>query len=190
MNPYRRKTLVLMKDLFKITGTVATAMDVGAGDGWFAQELKQLGWIEQITTVDVKERKNGVLPSIVYEGDRLPFSDGTFELSYAIDVLHHSAHPHKTLQEILRCTRKYLILKDHVYWTFFQKVLLGVLDEIGNRRFGIPSNYHYQLAWSWFPLIEQGGFQLERLIYPAKCHGGLLGLCSNHLQFLALWKRR
>ena len=33
------------------------------------------------------------------------------------------------------------------------------------------------------------GFELERMVHPARCHTGLLGRATNRLQFVALWRR-
>ncbi len=166
-----------------------TAVDVGAGDGYYAARLMERGLIEKITPVEVLLREKSELEPVLYDGHTLPFPDRSFDLSYAIDVIHHSADPEHTLSELARCSRRYVLLKDHTYNTRAAFAFLCLLDEIGNRRFGVPSIYRYQRGWEWFPVLERAGFRLERLIYPARCEKGLLGRLVNHLQFIALWRR-
>jgi hypothetical protein len=106
-----------------------------------------------------------------------------------VDVLHHCADPGASLAELLRVARGWLLLKDHTHRGPGQRLTLALLDEIGNRRFGVPSLYRYQRGWEWLPAIERAGFALERMVHPAPCHTGLLGRATNRLQFVALWRR-
>ena len=39
-------------------------------------------------------------------------------------------------------------------------------------------------------VIEDAGFVLRQLIYPARCHTGALGWATNQLQFVSLWERQ
>jgi SAM-dependent methyltransferase len=189
-NPYRKRVLNLLKPILEQCGKLGTALDFGAGDGWFAYELNRIGLFNRIVPIDVAERKQGFVPVAVYrEGHEIPFGDRSFNMVYAIDVLHHCGDPAASLKEMIRCASRYLLIKDHTYKNAFQKFMLGIMDETGNKRFGVPCNYKYQREWSWFPIIENAGFTLEKLIYPAKCHTGPLGLATNKLQFIALWKR-
>jgi len=119
----------------------------------------------------------------------LPFADRAFDLGYSIDVLHHCPEPRLNLCELLRCTGRYLLLKDHTYRSRAGWLALAVMDELGNRRFGVRSRYHYQRGWEWNAAIEEAGFSLEKLVHPAVCHSGLLGRTTNHLQYIALWRR-
>ena len=189
MNPYRKRILGLIKPVIEQRGKFSSALDFGSGDGWFACELARLGVIGKITPVDVVKRKKNFIEPFIYDGKSLPFNDRYFDLSYAIDVMHHCPSPKESLRDLLRCTEKYFLIKDHIYRNKFQKIILCVLDEIGNRRFGIRSIYKYQRGWEWSSLIEEAGFKLEILIYPARCHVGLLGLLTNRFEFIALWKR-
>lgn len=55
--------------------------------------------------------------------------------------------------------RKVVLIKDHTYSSAAGRFTLSVLDELGNRRFGIPSPRNYQKRWSWFPCLEENGFR-------------------------------
>jgi SAM-dependent methyltransferase len=168
---------------------VARALDFGCGDGYFASEIGRLPNIEQVVPVDVVERPASLVQPQLYDGARLPFDDGSFRLAYAIDVLHHCPDPIAAIDDMARCSSRYLLIKDHTYHTAAGKTLLALLDELGNRRFGIPSPYLYQRDWQWVEHIEARGWRRLELIHPMACHSGPLGL-TNGLQWMGLWERQ
>jgi SAM-dependent methyltransferase len=171
-------------------GVLRSALDVGSGEGWFAARLREHGLVRSAVAVEVQRRPRVEIEPLLYDGFRLPFSDQSFDLVYAIDVLHHAETPEACLRELLRCSRRYVLLKDHTYRQPADWLTLCLLDELGNRRFGVRSHYRYQHRWSWLPVLENAGFSRVHLDYPALCHKGLLGRATNHLQFVGLWQRR
>jgi SAM-dependent methyltransferase len=186
---YKDNVIVELERVLRALPPLRTAVDVGSGDGYYAARLMERGLIEKITPVEVLLRDKTELTPVIYDGHTLPFPDRSFELAYAIDVIHHADVPRHTLRELARVSSRYLLLKDHSYRNPLDFVLLSVLDEIGNRRFGVPSIYHYQRGFSWFPWIESEGFRLVQRVYPAQCEHGALGLLLNRLQFVSLFER-
>ncbi|MEO6280218.1 class I SAM-dependent methyltransferase [Roseateles sp.] len=186
--PYRRSIIDGIVAALSDHGPVAQALDFGSGDGFFAAHLPQLTAIKHVTPVDVVERASSWVKPVLYAGRTLPFPDRSFDLAYAVDVLHHCPDPIAALAEMARCTRHYLLVKDHNHTGPLGKAVLAVLDELGNRRFGIPSPQNYQQRWSWVEWIESQGFVRCRWVHPMPCHRGPLAL-TNPLQFLGLWKR-
>jgi SAM-dependent methyltransferase len=178
-----------MDALLRPRGPFASALDFGAGDGWFTDRVRSTKLATDVVGIDVVKRAHNVVEPLIYSGDRIPFEDRTFDLVYAVDVLHHVPDPRRGLADLARCSRQWMLLKDHTYSSRFGFVTLSVLDEIGNRRFGVPSIYRYQRGWEWLPFVESQGFRLEKLIHPLACAGLPLGRITNHLQFVALWKR-
>jgi SAM-dependent methyltransferase len=151
--------------------------------------LQKQGMVNNVAAIDVLRREKTLIEIQLFDGDNIPYDDRYFDLSMAIDVVHHTEDPIRTLQEILRCTKEWLLLKDHTFRNLAGWGTLCLLDEIGNRRFGVPSVYHYQRQWEWLDIIQESGFHLERLVYPSLCHTGLLGWATNSLQFVGLWRR-
>jgi SAM-dependent methyltransferase len=189
MNAYRQRTFQFFRSLLAPLAPVPRLLDFGSGDGWFAQQFQAEGLAAAVTPVEVQPRPHALVQPVVYDGKRLPFDDGSFDLACSVDVLHHCPAPEESLRDVLRCTRGYFLLKDHTYSTSAGWLTLAALDEIGNRRFGVPSNYHYQHGWDWFSVIEGEGFVREHLLHPAACHRGALGWATNRLQFIGLWRR-
>lgn len=188
MSAYRQRILQAMQESLAPLGRLETALDFGSGDGFFASQLAARAAVDSITPVDVVERAHSYVKPQIYPGDKLPFADSSFELAYAVDVLHHCPTPMAALADLARCTRRYLLLKDHNHEGWLGGLTLGVLDELGNRRFGIPSPYLYQRHWSWVKWIEAQGFRRLKLVHPMQCHQGILGW-TNGLQFMGLWER-
>lgn len=178
-----------MRSLWGSRPPARLALDFGSGDGWFAKEMARIGIAEKIHPVDVKVWPDLVTPPILFDGHSLPFQTRAFDLIFAVDVLHHCAEPELAIDELLRCSNRYLLIKDHSYRSLVEWCALSLLDELGNRRFKIPSPRHYQREWSWNAHIESRGFTREALLSPAPCHIGPLGYWTNHLQFIALWRR-
>jgi hypothetical protein len=186
---YRQRILEKIRHLIEPLGPLEGALDFGSGDGFFASQWKNGTAVSSVTAVDVVERKSSLVIPTLYDGERLPFSDNSFDLAYAIDVLHHCYDPPTALSDLTRCSRKYLLIKDHTYQSRIGKLTLGLLDEIGNRRFGIPSPYLYQKGWAWVQQIESSGWRRLSLTHPMYCHAGVLGAATNSLQFVGLWEK-
>jgi SAM-dependent methyltransferase len=188
-NRYKDNVIAELRSVLSELPALHTAIDLGAGDGYYAARLMEQRLVAAITPVEVQVRPRSEIQPVLYDGTTLPFAERSFDLAYAIDVIHHSTNPTRTLQELARVSDRYLLLKDHTYQSPAAYALLCLLDEIGNRRFGVPSRYRYQRGWEWSPILMRAGFRLQRLIHPARCEDGLLGKLVNPLQFVALWRR-
>lgn len=186
---YRRHVLAQLQHLLSAVPPVDRALDFGAGDGWFAGELARLGVARMVVSADVMIWPGLMNKPVMFDGQRLPFADRAFSLTYAVDVLHHCPDPERALTEVLRCTDRYFLIKDHSYRNGLEWSALCVLDELGNRRFGVPSPHHYQKRWAWDDHLKAQGFTLHSRVHPAPCHSGVLGRLTNGLQYVALWRR-
>ena len=189
MSAYQERVLAHTLRLITPLGHLQSVLDFGCGSGWYARALTERGIANEIKGVEVQRRKETYIEPILYDGVRLPFEDRRFDLVYAMDVIHHCPSPTTSLVEAARCARKYFLLKDHVHFSIGQKLLLTMLDELGNRKFGIPSPGNYQKAWEWLPVLTKAGFKLETLVHPSPCNGPLLDSIAAPTQFLALWSR-
>jgi hypothetical protein len=189
MNPYRQRVLSLLSQTMQKHGRPEAALDFGSGDGWFAQQMLDQAIVGQVTPIDVKRRDHVFIEPLIYDGALLPFEDRAFELVYTIDVLHHCPDPLAKLYEIASRSSKWLLIKDHVYSSPIGYGALAILDELGNRRFGIPSPYLYQKNWAWHDALVANGWARIEHLHPAPCHTGMLGWMTNRLQYVSLYQR-
>jgi len=70
------------------------ALDVGCGpgetDAYLVPELAELHGVDVSSGVlDAARKRNPGVSYRVYEGDRLPYDDGSFDVAFAICVIHH-----------------------------------------------------------------------------------------------------
>lgn len=189
MNAYRRNILSVLQGLLAKCSAVSDTLDFGCGDGWFASQVaQQLGG--NLVALDVKLRPNSLWAPQIYEaGESLPFPNRSFDLAYAIDVLHHCDSPLRYLDELARVSKRYLLIKDHTCDTRWGELALAILDELGNRRFGIPSPGNYQHGDEWSQHLTKQGWVLKKMVHPLQCHTGVLGRMTNSLQYMALYER-
>jgi len=191
MNPYRARIWDSIKSTLPILNENPKLLDFGSGDGWFASMMAKELPTASITPLDIKRRDAVLVEPYIHDpGKPLPFADREFDLVYAVDVLHHCEVPADKLRELIRVADQYILLKDHNYGTFAGKAALAVLDELGNKKFGIPSLYKYQQNWNWEPILREAGWMRVNFIYPLQCHVGPLGWVTNKLQYLSLYKRQ
>lgn len=167
----------------------ARVLDFGAGDGWFASQISAALPGANLRAVDVQKRPVTHYNVEIIESNGLSHEEAkSYDLAYAIDVLHHCKNPMESLADLAQLTRGYLMIKDHVAFSRADMLTLGILDEIGNRKFGIPSNYHYQKSWEWEEMLLRSGWQKIQKLWPAPCHTGILGRWTNRLQYVALYR--
>jgi SAM-dependent methyltransferase len=190
VNSYRINVMTHLSQVLADVAPARRALDFGSGDGWFARALLDEGLAEEVVAVDVKRRSHSDVEPVIYDGRTLPFEDRAFDLVYAIDVIHHAEDPRSALRDALRCCSDRFVLKDHTYADTKTRLLISVFDELGNRRFGVPSPHNYQHQWEWLPTIEHAGFARELLHHPIRCETRpVLRSMANGFQFIGRWRR-
>jgi ubiquinone/menaquinone biosynthesis C-methylase UbiE len=121
------------------------ALDVGAGTGVLAERLTNAGIA--VTALDpfpgmltqLRQRRPDI-PTIVANGEELPFPDNEFDLTYSVAVMHHIARPElvqRTVSEMVRVTRRggHILIWDHnplnPYWSLLMR---RVPQDVGSER--------------------------------------------------------
>jgi len=93
-----------------------TALEVGAGTGFFALNLKQAGVLDQVHVTDLSpgmveaarrnaERLGFTIEGRVADAERLPYDDATFDLVVGHAVIHHIPDVELAFREMLRVLR-------------------------------------------------------------------------------------
>ena len=101
-----------------------------------------------VTSIDVKDKsKVKSVKPIVYGGKKIPFEDGSFEVSIIIAVLHHTEDPISLIKEAMRVSKCVVIMED-VYDNTFQKYLTYFFDSLVNLEFiGHPHSNKSDKEW-------------------------------------------
>jgi 2-polyprenyl-3-methyl-5-hydroxy-6-metoxy-1,4-benzoquinol methylase len=119
-NPIQRLLLNnFFRNLVNLTTakTVDSILDVGCGEGFTLNRLKENGigkkleGIEYLDTAIALGRKTypdiKITKGNIYE---LPYKDNEFDLVLCTEVLEHLEKPEKALKELVRVSRKYLVI--------------------------------------------------------------------------------
>ncbi len=189
MSNYRPNVARHLKHLITDLGPIDSLLDFGAGNGWMLSQLLTTDVrVNRAPAVDVQKRPQCHVPVRIYDGKRLPFDDRSFDATMAVDVLHHCPDPAAALRDAARVTRRFIVIKDHTYRSVAGFATLSLLDEIGNRKFGIPSRYQYQRDFSWDAVLAEEGFHVRHRVNPLPCHEGVLSV-TDRLQYGAVYER-
>ncbi|MEM7035372.1 MAG: polyprenol phosphomannose-dependent alpha 1,6 mannosyltransferase MptB, partial [Bacteroidota bacterium] len=124
-----------------------TVLDVGTGNGGLCHALKGNGY--DVTAVDVKDISffEEVKP-VIYDGEKLPWDDNSFDTALIITVLHHTPDPEAIVKEAMRVARKKVVIMEDIYHNVFQKHLTFFTDSLVNLEFdGHPHTNKNDAGW-------------------------------------------
>lgn len=106
---YSKQRLEYLKEKIELD-SVKTCLDVACGTGFSSFHLPL---DKQITGIDFSYRLLKINPlksKIQGSGYSLPFRSNSFDLVFGWEFLHHLDNPEKVLSEMVRVTKKYLVL--------------------------------------------------------------------------------
>ena len=166
-------------------------LDFGNGSGAIAHSLaKKTG--AHIVGVDVAQNTLFPIPAVAYDGKNLPFRDDSFDLVYAVFVLHHCPDVESALREMRRVARRKILLVEDVWYTFRDRFWMYVFHIIfdffmllvtlvGRGKWPTFFSYRFQDDDGWKAYFERLGLVLchaEDIVlhprYPVKHRGYVL----------------
>lgn len=121
-------------------------LDIGCGTCHVSESLRCRGF--ETVPIDVRDVSfvDGIAPR-VYDGSRLPFGDGSFDVGLLITVLHHTPDPVSIVREAARVCRRLVIIED-IYRTMAGKYFTFVMDSLMNLEFiGHPHTNKTDAGW-------------------------------------------
>ncbi|MEM9513449.1 MAG: methyltransferase domain-containing protein [Actinomycetota bacterium] len=167
---FDRRRSRLVASIATLLPTGANVLDIGCGNGEIGADLTALG--HRVVGAEVLQRETCAVPSVLYDGDRLPFVSDSVDWAVLVDVLHHAPRPAQVVQEALRVARRGLVVKDHLSERRFDDLTLSFMDWVGNRQFGVGRDGRYLSAADWSRLWRAAGVREEERVdhldlYPA-----------------------
>ncbi|MCH9011860.1 MAG: class I SAM-dependent methyltransferase [Proteobacteria bacterium] len=154
---FDRRTRVLSERLAQMLPPNAKVLDVGCGDGSIARLIGERRPDVTISGVDLIVRSRTHIPVAAFDGKRIPFEDGAFDIVMFVDVLHHTDDPETLLREARRVARQTVVLKDHTRDGLLAGPTLRFMDWVGNAPHGIPLPYNYWPERRWHEAFARLG---------------------------------
>ena len=120
-----------------------SVLDVGCGEGVLSERFAERLPDGHVVGVDLEDPALGdewaqrTRPNLdfrSYDGNELPFADGEFDMASAIEVLEHVPDPERTLAEMVRVARRWLLLSvpREPLWRGLNMARGAYVRELGN----------------------------------------------------------
>ena len=166
-----RRARALSNHLAEIIPDRFQVLDVGCGNGLIAHLITSVRPDISLRGLDVLERDYTYIPVEPFDGDTIPFHDGSFDGVMFVDVLHHAQNPMTLLHEAKRVARQAILIKDHTLDGLLAGPTLRAMDRAGNARYGIPLPYNYWSKQKWLQAFDEIGIEIvswrtELRLYP------------------------
>jgi SAM-dependent methyltransferase len=141
----------------------ARVLDVGCGDGYLASRILELRPDVEIVGIDIMARPRAFVPVEMFDGQRIPFPDASFDAVTFVDVLHHTDDPAVLLREARRVSRGLVLIKDHYADGLGAFASLRLMDWVGNAPHGVRLPYNYWTRVQWKMAWGSEGLHVSRV---------------------------
>jgi len=151
--------------------SIESILDAGAGEGFTMNKLKENSIGKRIEGIECSREAisfgKKLFPDLMLrEGNlhELPYKDSSFDLVVCTEVLEHLKEPEKALKEILRVSKKYLIISvPNEPFFMLSNFLRGKnISRLGND----PEHINH---WGLFGLknfLEKNGLKIKKVKLP------------------------
>jgi SAM-dependent methyltransferase len=140
-----------------------SVLDVGCGEGYVGEELAYRG-AREVCGVDIVDlRRNRARPFASYDGRRLPFADGRFDLVMLNFVLHHVPDEGKIalLGEALRVSRAKVFILEDTPTTAFDRFVSQRHGDAYRRKIDSDAPFGFLTPAEWRWLFRGMGLEPE-----------------------------
>lgn len=166
--------------------TVLEGLDVGCGSGELAKKIQDIYPDLRMSGVEVLVRENTAIKVTKFDGKRLPFEDKSYDFTMLVDVLHHTDEPVDLMRECVRVSRQFILIKDHICESWWDRLRLRFMDWIGNRGYDVYLPYNYLSQKNWNKLYQIGGVVCEAKVTKLHLYSYPFSLIfDSHLHFIA-----
>ncbi|MFW9904842.1 MAG: class I SAM-dependent methyltransferase [Candidatus Thorarchaeota archaeon] len=139
-------------------------LSVGDGDGYVSMRMQEKtgAKIQGLDILHFKKYRVREIPLVVYDGKEIPFADQSFDISAGVFLLHHCQNFEFTLQEMIRVSKRKLILFEDVFNNQLELTFLRFFDTIENRTFSteMPIPYNFQTLLQWKKTFKKFNLKL------------------------------
>lgn len=187
---FHRRVDVLASWFAQLAPKNARILDVGAGSGLLASVISSKRPDVSILGLDVLPREQSHIPVQIFNGRKIPFENGTFDVVLFVDVLHHTDDPTVLLREAVRVAASGVLIKDHFRKGIAAQQRLRFMDWVGNARFGVALPYNYWTEQQWHSAWQAFGLCPAQLVTDLKLYPPLADrVFGAQLHFIAELKK-
>lgn len=152
----------VIKKLFN-DKTKIQLLDIGCGDMLLSEKIIQLDSRLNPICLDIYplpqnlKDENKWEKYIQFDGKNLPFSENSFDVAILSDVLHHDfKNSFNLLNEAARVCQ-FIIIKDHFEYGIYSRIMLKIMDFVGNWGYGVSIPDRYFTKNSYVNLFKNAG---------------------------------
>jgi hypothetical protein len=149
--------------------TDVKCLDVGCGDLGIMNNLSSVvagtTW-EGLDIYDLPENLRRNKKWINYKkfnGKDLPYEDDTIDIVLFCDMLHHDSKNMYPLLSDAKRVGKFIIIKDSFEYSIYSRVMLKIMDFIGNWGYGVPLPDKYFTIDTFKLLCNKLNLQIRKL---------------------------
>ena len=158
---HKRRILVLSDWCSKLIPFNSKVLDVGCGDGRLARLIADKRPDISIRGIDVRQRIDAAILVETFDGESIPYDEGSFDVVMFVDVLHHAGQPMTLLREGARVARQAILVKDHLAEGMLAYSTLRLMDWVGNARYGVALPYNYWTLAKWLRAFDKLGLNIN-----------------------------
>lgn len=153
------------------TSSPKTILDAGCGEGFTMNRLSKNGIGDKIEGVEYS--KDAILlgeklfPNLKFkEGSayNLPYKDNSFDLAVCTEVLEHLAEPSKALKEILRVSKKHILISvpNEPFFMLGNFIRGKNITRLGND----PGHINIWTIISFLSFLKKNGLKIKTVKLP------------------------
>ncbi|MDJ1473002.1 methyltransferase domain-containing protein [Cytophagaceae bacterium DM2B3-1] len=170
---HNRRTCILTQllkqniiDCFSTKDTNVHCLDVGCGDMIIAESINESLPNTIWQCIDIHPLPEGLENNAkwkkykTFDGSYIPFADKSFDVITFCDVLHHAGENTPVLLTEAARTGKIVLIKDHFEYSYYSRLMLKMMDIVGNWAYGINIPERYFTKKRFSKLCEGAGLEI------------------------------
>lgn len=134
-------------------------LDLGGGWGFYSEPLATRG--HETLVLDVVKPGYQKAPVVIYEGDKVPFDDKSFDVTTMVTMLHHVPDPDALVREVRRVTRKKIVVVEDLYHHPAGRFWTICRDRMLNMEF-LNHPHQFRKHGEWLEFFKKYGFGLVK----------------------------
>lgn len=151
-DPFYKKRLA--KAIASLCEDNSYILDFGCDDGSTADMIMKINPSLKIVGIDIQSNRISKIPRKIYNGNKIPYPDNTFDIVMSLNVLHHTKDILRHVKEMKRVSKKYLLIKDNMVFGPFSKSLICFTDYISNVPYGIKCVFNFLSSEQWNKIFK------------------------------------